>query len=224
MADYNTPFSPDLNIPPEDIPRLQHDLARLVPGYGYTVIDGRCRYQIIEEGTTKEGVHWKNIHIDYRENATNTIRARALPWLEGKGVDIGCGLEKITPDCIGIDSGHDYGDRCVADDIRDASDLTGYEDGQFDWVYSSNNLEHIENWEDALDEWVRVLRKGGTMFLYLPWGDKCPPLSAKECASHVVDLDPIRVFHELDQRGILMDELDASIDGWGCFVIVGRKA
>jgi SAM-dependent methyltransferase len=40
--------------------------------------------------------------------------------------------------------------------------------GSLDYVFSSHCLEHIEDWRPALAEWVRKVRPGGVVFLYLP--------------------------------------------------------
>jgi len=36
------------------------------------------------------------------------------------------------------------------------------------YVFSSHCLEHLDAWKEALREWIRVLKKGGILFLYLP--------------------------------------------------------
>jgi len=37
-----------------------------------------------------------------------------------------------------------------------------------DYIFSSHCLEHITGWVDVLDYWTAKLKKGGTLFLYLP--------------------------------------------------------
>ena len=56
--------------------------------------------------------------------------------------------------------GHQY--------IADATDLGRIADARYDFVLSSNNLEHIANPLMAMAEWVRVLRPGGHLLLVLP--------------------------------------------------------
>ena len=56
--------------------------------------------------------------------------------------------------------GHQY--------ICDATDLGRIADARYDFVLSSNNLEHIANPLKAMAEWVRVLRPGGHLLLVLP--------------------------------------------------------
>jgi len=49
--------------------------------------------------------------------------------------------------------------------------VVDFKDESLDYVFSSHCLEHIENWRDALSEWVRKLKPGGIIFLYLPHPD-----------------------------------------------------
>jgi len=52
--------------------------------------------------------------------------------------------------------------------ICDATDLGSIGADSYDFVASSNNLEHIANPLKAVGEWLRVLRTGGYLFLVLP--------------------------------------------------------
>lgn len=52
--------------------------------------------------------------------------------------------------------------------IADAVDLRMIPDQSYDFVLSSNNLEHIANPIRALKEWRRVMRNGGSLVLVVP--------------------------------------------------------
>jgi len=61
------------------------------------------------------------------------------------------------------------------DHVGDACDLSRFEDETFDKVYASHVLEHFDYNEDcenslhyALSEWIRVLKKGGKLFVSVP--------------------------------------------------------
>lgn len=56
--------------------------------------------------------------------------------------------------------------------IADAVDMHCLEDGRYDFVMSSNNLEHIANPIKALKEFVRVLKSGGSLLILVPMKDK----------------------------------------------------
>ena len=100
---------------------------------------------------------------------TDLCRHRLLKYCSGKGLDIGCGNGKIKPDAIGIDlHGSDVNVR------MDARTLPNYSDNSFDFVYSSHCLEDIEDTESALREWLRVIKPGGFLVLYMPDKDFYP--------------------------------------------------
>lgn len=181
-------------------------------------------FATVESGVTAKGVCWENVHRIHWENSAPRMRHRAMQWLKGVGgVDLGCGLERIVPGCLSVDSGVSYGDRTDADDTGDICDLRGYEDGRFDWVYSSNALEHTGDPRAALKEWTRVLKVGGVMFLYLPWPDRAPSNAAGNVfmAGHLWDPSPSVV--RMMTPGIDWLEVDRDVDVWGCFVMAGCK-
>lgn len=71
----------------------------------------------------------------------------------------------------GIQSGMHYryfGKRVGHQFIADATDLTLVASEHYDFVLSSNCLEHVANPIRALLEWRRVLRQGGRLVLVLP--------------------------------------------------------
>ena len=171
----------------------------------------------------------KGVDIDAayncEDNASN-VRERAIPYLKGKGLDVGCGIEKILPDAIGIDSGADYGEtrekeRHAWDDKRDAHDLSGYEN--MDYVFSSHCLEHLDDWEKALKEWCRVLRPGGTLFLYLPWAEAFFMHSKEFRPGHKHDFSPDKIASFLEEIGMKVVEKSTEPDNYGSFIVVARK-
>ena len=92
-------------------------------------------------------------------------RYRVASFLRGRGLDIGCGSEKVCKEAIGIDvaPGADITLDLSADR---ALDLFG--DGAFDYVFSSHCLEDFNCTAAILKEWWRVIRPGGYLVLYLP--------------------------------------------------------
>jgi SAM-dependent methyltransferase len=52
--------------------------------------------------------------------------------------------------------------------VCDATDLSRLPAARYDFVLSSNNLEHIANPLKAVAEWLRILRSGGHLVLVLP--------------------------------------------------------
>lgn len=107
-------------------------------------------------------------------NEAGKIRWELVKWTRGRVLDVGAGLWKPFPHFIGVDNCADtrlYGHPIKPDIfVQDASDLGIFADAQFDAVFSSHLLEHIEQRYvvRTLREWLRVLKVGGYLVLYLP--------------------------------------------------------
>ena len=83
--------------------------------------------------------------------------SREWSVIKGKGIDIGCGPDPITPDARPFD---------VQD--GDANVITRYVHDQFDYVYSSHCLEHMRDPRSALREWWQLVKPGGHLFFIVP--------------------------------------------------------
>jgi SAM-dependent methyltransferase len=195
--------------------------ARL-PGQRVWMRPWGLTFQNVCSGKTPKGVFWVNGHRGDRQNSAPEMRFRASQWLVGKGLDIGCGMEKITPECTGVDAG-DYQEGCDADVIGDVVSMPMFADGEFDWAYSSNVLEHIKDWRGALKEWVRVLKPLGMLFLCLPWADRCRVNDYRMLKVHEWNPSPGVLEVVFKELGLDVMMLDDDVDRWGCFCIVGQK-
>lgn len=89
-------------------------------------------------------------------NAARFIIPFAKEVCKGSGVDIGSGKWKF-PGSSAVDKSFNDG--------YDANEIPGYD---YDYIFSSHCLEHIENWMKILDYWITKIKKGGVLFLYLP--------------------------------------------------------
>lgn len=101
---------------------------------------------------------------------TSKCRPRLAPYCQGNGVDLGCGGDLIVPDAIGVDMPKPYtsvGDRPVH--LKgDATMLQWFRDEALDYIFSSHLLEDFVNTEEILTEWLRVIKVGGHLSLFLP--------------------------------------------------------
>jgi ubiquinone/menaquinone biosynthesis C-methylase UbiE len=70
---------------------------------------------------------------------------------------VGYGGDLLSKNCQGWDIEH-----------GDAQTLKGLKDSEFDFVYSSHTLEHVDDAEITLRNWWRVIKPGGYLILYLP--------------------------------------------------------
>ena len=155
--------------------------------YDYICITSSKYYEDIKEELEKQGVQSEKIlpREFWMEFCLNTM----LPMdrLSGRGLEIG-GPSKIFRTiyhtcyaCDGVNYdketvwGSNVGEKYVWEDrelgsqiIADATDLNMVADATYDFVISSNNLEHIANPLKAIRESIRVLKGGGVLVILVP--------------------------------------------------------
>lgn len=124
--------------------------------------------------------------IDYEQRARSRAVMELLEPAAGERIlEVGCGNGRDLAQLI--DKGCrctaiDYSDTMVAETRRklerlgvrdvdlsvgDATSLR-FADNEFDKVFSSEVIEHIPRWRDAVREMARVLKPGGTLVLTTP--------------------------------------------------------
>ena len=81
-------------------------------------------------------------------------------YLVGNGIDIGGGDDSLT-----IPSGSVF---CYDKQHGDAQFMTGVEDAQYDFVYSSHCLEHMKDLNVAIRNWMRICKPGGYLYIVVP--------------------------------------------------------
>lgn len=116
-------------------------------------------------------------------NESGKVLWELVPYTNGRGLDIGCGVFKAFPHFIGIDNYADtrlFGVHMQPDVVCHAEDLGIFASGSLDFVFSSHVLEHIEDTEKTLTEWWRVVKTGGYLILYLPHKDFYPNIGEKD--------------------------------------------
>lgn len=150
-----------------------------------------------------------------RGNHTQYILPIAQKFCIGKGIDIGCGNSDWSF------PGAQQCDITLAPPWNDATKLP-CQDNSFDFIFSSHCLEHIPDYFLALNEWTRVLRKNGIIFLYIPSID-CEywrPANNKK-HRHIFRADDLRYdLNKLGYKPILISATDLAYS----FAIVGVKA
>lgn len=90
-------------------------------------------------------------------NAVSHIKDIALNYCKGSGLDIGSKFWPL-PGAYAVDNNKE----------ENAYLLDNWADGGLDFVFSSHCLEHLSDWQRALKLWIRKLKSGGIIFLYLP--------------------------------------------------------
>jgi len=89
----------------------------------------------------------------------------AIPYLTGRGLDIGRSADKVLPSAFGLRP-VTGGNGTSPPDI-DPGYLSLFAEGSLDYVFSSDYLHAGHDWRAALREWWRVLRPGGHLVLHL---------------------------------------------------------
>jgi SAM-dependent methyltransferase len=150
----------------------------------------------------------------------------------GRGIDVGCGSNKTTPGCIGVDltargatgiHGSETGRISVADVASSGDDLKDFNDGSLDFVVARHNLEHYHNPSKTLSEWKRVLRVGGRMGVVVP----------DHAAVNTYALDPTHYCHFTMESfsemintvgGLKIDEIGVCVPNWSFKALLTRTA
>lgn len=89
-----------------------------------------------------------------------------LKYMSGLGAEIGYagyteGIVPILHHCVGYDlSTPGYDGKTIP-----------VEDGHYDYLYASHTLEHIENYKQSIQEWVRVVKPSGHIIIVVPHRD-----------------------------------------------------
>jgi len=143
------------------------------------------------------------------------IRRTALKYCNGHGLDIGAAhwpLPGATP--IDTESGPGTSNRI--EDIPNGSQ---------DYVFSSHCLEHILEWEKALDTWIRKIKPGGILFVYLPhpscklWHMSNPFMKN----IHKWVPDPETISKAMTDRGLTIIDRDDGPDHFYSFYVCARR-
>lgn len=101
---------------------------------------------------------------------TSKCRDSLSRFCSGDGVDVGFGGDPIVPHAICMDLKQPYAQykRHPQHLHGSADDLHWFKNDSLDWLYSSHVLEDFADTRKVLDEWIRVVRPGGHVVLYLP--------------------------------------------------------
>src|SRR5574337_198725 len=104
----------------------------------------------------------------------DTRRERLLKYCKGCGVDLGFGGTAISRSAIAVDREEHDPSRARNPDampthlVGDVRNLYWFRDGVLDYVFSSHCLEDFVDVEAVLKEWLRVIKPGGYLVLFLP--------------------------------------------------------
>lgn len=154
---------------------------------------------------------------------------KILPYTDGQGIDIGCGGRSIRPDIKRVDI-----DPQKEPDICCSGDEIPVPDESFDFVVAQHVLEHFENQDKALKEWLRLLKKGGYLLIIHPdinfTGAQLPPDKNPDLLAHPHN----RHYHERyfteflswinnrTQYGFNLMNLGEAAPSWSFFLVLRK--
>ncbi len=137
---------------------------------------------------------------------TSKVRERVLPYfLKGHGIDIGCSRDPITRTCVAFDKS-DWPEVTHRGDAR----ALPFHDEEFDWLWSSHCLEDIEDTAATLREWLRVLKPGGMIGIYVPHPElykgtntehRHPGFTPEQIVAYLSDCDVVEAFVDDEPNG-----------------------
>lgn len=78
-------------------------------------------------------------------------------YMQGKGLDVGCGPDPLFPDIDPFDVQH-----------GDANQIGKFLKKQYDYVFSSHCLEHMHDPAVALQGWLSLVKPGGHLIVLVP--------------------------------------------------------
>jgi ADP-heptose:LPS heptosyltransferase/predicted SAM-dependent methyltransferase len=109
---------------------------------------------------------------DPQGHESEKIKWEIVEYTRGRGLDLGCGNYKPFEHFVGVDNGDHckkFGWSSAANFHVDTCEkLDLFASAGMDFVFSSHLLEHIENYQEALKEWWRIIKPQGYLVLYLP--------------------------------------------------------
>jgi len=101
------------------------------------------------------------------------VKYELVPYTKGVVLDLGCGPWKTYPHFIGIDLCQNWPPHIPwrPDIVADCRSLSMFAGQSVDAVFSSHLLNELDDRAAVLKEWWRVIKPGGHLVLYLPYGD-----------------------------------------------------
>ncbi len=146
----------------------------------------------------------------------------------GKGLDIGCGSQKISPNCIGVDIigkgeiGFDTSEKgkiSIADIKTSGDNLNVFKNNELDFIVARHNLEHYSNPSKTLDEWKRVLKKRGKIGVIVP-NDKY--METMKFPTHKYAFTPEKLEKLFLEKGFKILSKGQAIKHWSIYLIAEK--
>lgn len=164
------------------------------------------------------------------EQASDPERLAVLPYCVGRGLDVGCGCAKTTPEAIGVDLvpkgelgrfGSQVLRPSAADVCASGDEMPMFADSSMDYVVARHNLEHYVDVVKTLQEWSRVLKPGGALVVVMPDDEALDTIRLDPTHKHAFTRDSFRRLLEAI-GGWEVERVDVCRPDWS-FLCVARK-
>lgn len=172
-----------------------------------------CNLRLRASANTFEAYRAIKLYPDYLKfgAALEAVKPLAAKHCKGNGVDVGAGRWPLP------------GSRAVENNTAENAYTLNESDDSLDYVFSSHTLEHLDRPWEALTEWTRVLKPGGTLFLYLPH-PACEMWLTKNLRFHLWNPDPVTLEERIaTEYGYELQYVTYLPDAFFSFVIIGKK-
>jgi hypothetical protein len=196
-------------------------------GWNSQAMQERTNHEIIRKHGFKNWLETvRNVPVPYDLNQEEYEDGGVLKKItNGKGIDVGCGQNKITPETIGVDlciSGEENPQGHVSEaDVRASGDnLHMFKDEELDYVVARHNIEHYSNPFKALREWNRVLKKGGKLGLTTPDDTRLSALRLDD--THKFSFNREGLKELIESTGFAVEELGGTKNQWNVYAIAEK--
>jgi glycosyltransferase involved in cell wall biosynthesis len=165
----------------------------------------------------------------YLTSERHPERYALYPLCLGRGIDVGCGSDKVHPQAIGVDLNPrgQLGKAGRVEDCPSQADVAASGDElplnseSLDYVVARHNLGHYHDPIQALIEWRRVLKPGGVLGIVLPDERFIDTLRLDPAHKHVFTPSSLqRIFDLINGFDLLY--LDKLLFRWS-FVCIAQK-
>tara|TARA_Y100000294_G_scaffold147405_1_gene143264 strand:- start:98 stop:1036 length:939 start_codon:yes stop_codon:yes gene_type:complete len=177
----NEPSKVLVNFPPEKRPKIEEHIKELISKkYLVThkeITDASERISNMVNALRALNVGMQQTYAEEKAVKGNNFltpeeseirRKSVISMLQGKGLEIGGVVNGISENVeitkVDISIISDQKDFMQ----KDATDLSSFADGSFDFIINSHILEHLTNPLKALMGWKRIVKTGGFIYFVVP--------------------------------------------------------
>lgn len=152
------------------------------------------------------------LYPDYMKigNAKINIEKVALSYCKGKGLDIGSSKWPFS------------NSRPIDFSEHENAYIIKETDSCIDYIFASHLIEHLDDIERALNEWKRVLKKNGILFLYVPH-PACIMWNTENNPYHYWNPSPLELVKLLEDNLFTVNEYSVLPDGYMSYYIVATN-